>query len=168
MKVEVVRSNRRQRTVQARQVDGTLVVRIPAHMTFEEEQRCVAQMLARFERRQQASKTDLVSRATFLARQYHLPQPTNIYWVDNQISRWASCNPSSGRVRISNRLVGVPNWVLDYVIIHELAHLLRSGHDKRFWDIVSRYQLAERAKGYLMALGASASLEDSEEGEPTS
>ncbi|MGI8913207.1 MAG: M48 metallopeptidase family protein, partial [Chloroflexota bacterium] len=56
-------------------------------------------------------------------------------------------------IRLSDRLAQVPDWVRDYVIVHELAHLLRADHSPAFWRLVQRYKLAERARGYLMALG---------------
>ncbi|MBU4312320.1 MAG: M48 family metallopeptidase [Candidatus Omnitrophica bacterium] len=47
----------------------------------------------------------------------------------------------------------MPIWVRNYVIIHEMAHLIEPNHSKSFWNIVSRFKLTERARGYLMAKG---------------
>ena len=73
--------------------------------------------------------------------------------VDNQAWRWGSCTPSDGAVRISSRLAREPGWVLDYVIVHELAHLLVASHGQAFWALVNRYPRTERARGFLMARG---------------
>jgi predicted metal-dependent hydrolase len=153
MKVEVVRSPRRRKTVQARQVGGVLRVSIPASMTAVEEEKWVAEMVRRMERRSLSDKIDLAERATLLADRYGLRHPYTIRWVDNQEWRWGSCTPSDGTVRISSRLAKEPPWVLDYVIVHELAHLSVPRHDQRFWAIVQRYPLTERARGFLIARG---------------
>lgn len=126
---------------------------IPASMSVADEQRWVAEMVRRAERREDGRRVPLDQRATRLAQRFDLPQPSSIQWVDNQVSRWGSCSPLGGKVRLSLRLARYPGWVLDYVIVHELAHLAEPYHDKRFWSLVSRYPLAERARGYLMAKG---------------
>ena len=53
----------------------------------------------------------------------------------------------------------MPAWVVDYVLVHELAHLLEAGHDASFWAWVDRYPQAEKAKGYLLGWSAAAQLE---------
>jgi predicted metal-dependent hydrolase len=160
VKVEVVRSARRRKTVQAREVGGVLRVSIPAGMTAADEARWVAEMVRRMERRAATDEIDLTARAQALAERYSLPRPRGIRWVDNQEWRWGSCTPSDRTIRISSRLVGEPGWVLDYVIIHELAHLTVPRHDARFWALVRRYPRAERAHGFLMARGLDPSLEE--------
>jgi predicted metal-dependent hydrolase len=153
VKVEVVRSPRRRKTVQARKVDGVLRVFIPATFSAAEEERWVAEMVRRLDRRSAAEEIDLAHRAGQLAGRYRLPEPVKIRWADNQEWRWGSCTPSTGSLRISSRLVREPGWVLDYVIVHELAHLLVSAHNARFWSLVGRYPLTERARGFLIARG---------------
>jgi predicted metal-dependent hydrolase len=166
VRVEVVRSARRRKTVQAREVGGVLRVSIPASMTVADEQRWVAEMVRRMERRAASDTIDLSARAEVLAERYGLLRPAAIRWVDNQEWRWGSCTPSDGTIRVSSRLVGEPAWVLDYVIVHELAHLSVPHHDRRFWALVGRYPLAERARGFLMARGLDHDPVPGEDGPP--
>ena len=149
--VEVVRSTRRKRTVGARLVGEVLRVSVPSWMSAAEERRYVEHMTKRFERQLQAALVDLDERAAVLARRHGLPRPDSIRWVDNMQSRWGSCTPSTGSVRLSTRLARFPPWVRDYVIVHELAHLVHAGHTPAFWRLVDRYPMAERARGYLIA-----------------
>lgn len=153
MEVEVVRSTRRKKTVQAQLINGILRVAIPATLTKAEESHFVDEMRRRFERRASAGPIDLAIRARRLARTYDLQQPASIRWVGNQRTRWGSCTPANGTIRVSDRIAEFPRWVIDYVIVHELAHLSVSGHTKSFWTLVDRYPLAERARGFLIAKG---------------
>jgi hypothetical protein len=151
LEIEVVRSKKRKRTVQAHLVDGKLRVLVPAGLGQEEEARLVATMAARANRKLSSAGVDLIERAKWLAGRYGLPTPSSIEWSDRQLSRWGSCTASEGRIRISNRLASMPEWVLDWVMVHELAHLVEANHGERFKELVGRYELGERAKGYLMA-----------------
>ena len=153
MQVEVVRSARRRKTVQARQVNGVLRVSIPATMTKADEAHWVGEMVRRFERRAQADGIDLEARAAALAARHDLPQPASIRWVDNQRTRWGSCTVVDRTIRISSRLAEWPGWVVDYVIVHELAHLVVADHGPAFQALVDRYPRAERARGFLIAKG---------------
>ncbi len=54
-------------------------------------------------------------------------------------SRWGSCIPAKRIICINSRLIDHPNECLDYVIIHELAHLTHPNHSKFFWDLVAAY-----------------------------
>ena len=153
MPVQVVRSAKRRKTVQARQVNGVLRISIPASMTAIEESEWVAEMLRRMERRSATNGVDLDARAARLAAQHGLPRPRSIRWSDNQQWLWGSCTPLDGTIRISSRLAREPGWVLDYVIIHELAHLAVPGHNAAFWALVNRYPKTERARGFLIARG---------------
>ena len=77
----------------------------------------------------------------------------SIRFVTNQKSRYGSCSFSTRSIRISDRIAKTPRWVQDYVIVHELAHLLHPNHNKKFWEKVNQYRYAERARGYLIAVG---------------
>ena len=163
MRVEVVRSARRQRTVSARQVGDTLRVSIPASMTEAEERRWVDEMVRRLERRSRAAAVDLGARARALASRHDLPRPASVRWADDQRHRWGSCTPADGAVRVSTRVAAFPPWVLDYVLVHELAHLVVPVHYAAYWALVARYPKAERARGFLIAKGLE---EDGEPAEP--
>ena len=150
--VRVIESARRKKTVSARIVDDTIEVRVPAHMRTAERERHVADLVRRLEKKRAKGTVDLAARARELARRHDLPEPTTIVWSDRQNRRWGSCTPATGAVRISHRLAEVPTWVLDHVIVHELAHLVVPDHSPAFHELVARYPKAERAEGFLIAM----------------
>ncbi|HEY1135595.1 MAG TPA: M48 family metallopeptidase [Nocardioides sp.] len=157
--VEVRRSRRRRRTVSAYRQDGRVIVLVPASLSAREVDRWVQEMVGRLDRadaRRRPSEDELMGRATRLSDRYlgGLARPTSVRWVDNQNSRWGSCTPGDGTIRLSTRLRGMPGWVVDYVLVHELAHLLVPGHDADFWAWVAHYPQAERARGYLLGWSA--------------
>lgn len=149
--VEVVRSKKRRRTVSAQMHGDVLRVSIPSWMSKTEEATNVAEMIRRFKRKLATQEVDLAERARILAKRYSLHTPNNIEWAESLTSVWGLCTPSTKNIRLSTRLVGFPSWVLDYVIVHELAHLHVSGHGPEFWKITRRYEKTERAIGYLIA-----------------
>ena len=149
--VRVVRSPKRRKTVHARLVDGVVEVRMPARMSKADETRYVAELVDRIERREFEKMVDVTQRAQQLAARYKLPTPTSIRFVDNQMSRWGSCSIDTREIRLSSRLANYPGWVLDYVIVHELAHLVVADHSPAFYALVAPYARAERARGYLHA-----------------
>jgi predicted metal-dependent hydrolase len=103
------------------------------------------------ERRRRPGDGELMTRAAALSERYlqGLARPASVRWVDNQVQRWGSCTPADATIRLSNRLQGMPDYVIDYVLLHELAHLLVPGHGKAFWDTLAGYERLERARGYL-------------------
>lgn len=162
--IEVRRSRRRRRTVSAYRENGRTIVLIPARFTKAEEREWVSTMLQRLERgdrRRRPSDGQLAARAADLSARYldGLARPSSIRWVTNQNSRWGSCTPADGTIRISARVKGMPGYVLDYVILHELAHLLAPGHGPQFWSLLKAYPRTERARGYLEGVAAAAGLD---------
>lgn len=167
--VEVRRSARRRRTVTAYRDSDRTIVLIPARMSRAEERRWVAVMLDRLaaqERRRQPTDAELQDRAVELSQRYldGLADPRTVRWVANQGSRWGSCTPSDRSIRLSNRLRGMPSWVIDYVLVHELAHLRAAGHGPDFWTLVDRYPRAQRARGYLEGVAAAAGISFTDDG----
>lgn len=161
--VEVRRSGRRRRTVSAYREGERTVVLIPARFTRAEERHWVDTMLGRLaagERRRRPDDVELHARADELSRRYlgGRAVPQSVRWVGNQQTRWGSCTPSDRSIRVSERLQGMPGYVLDYVLLHELAHLLRPAHDRAFWSLLDAYPRVERARGFLEGLAFSARL----------
>lgn len=168
--IEVRRSARRVRTVTAFREGGRTVVAIPARFTRVQEREWVSRMVTKLEaqeRRRRPSDEALAQRAARLSERYLGGQavPTSVAWVSNQERRWGSCTPSDGTIRISDRVRGMPGWVLDYVLLHELAHLLHSGHGPAFWALLAGYPRTERARGFLEGFAFAASGGHAREGD---
>ena len=164
--VEVRRSQRRRRTVSAYRDGERVVVLIPDRFSRAEETEWVERMLARLaarEERIQRTDDELLARARRLTARYLPDQvqrvmPASVRWVTNQNGRWGSCTPDDGTIRISHRIQEMPDWVIDYVLLHELAHLIVPSHSTRFWELVARYPKSERARGYLEGISAATGL----------
>ncbi|MCJ7445578.1 MAG: M48 family metallopeptidase [Methanotrichaceae archaeon] len=154
MQVIVKRSKRRRKTIQARIVKGTLVVLAPYSLSESILNDHIARIGARLERLGSSRNDDhLNARANHLNMKYFdgLLYWSSIYYSKRQKRRRGSCNSRKKTIRISHKLSDMPQWVEDYVIVHELAHLTEPNHGKRFKSLVKRYPLAERAIGFLIA-----------------
>jgi predicted metal-dependent hydrolase len=164
--VEVRRSQRRRRTVSAYRDGERVVVLIPAQFSRAEEREWVDRMLERLsarDRRTRRGDAELHARANRLAALYladhaECARPISVRWVTNQNGRWGSCTPADRTIRLSHRIQDMPDWVLDYVLVHELAHLVIPSHNSAFWALVARYPRAERARGYLEGVSAASGL----------
>jgi predicted metal-dependent hydrolase len=172
--VEVRRSARRRRTVTAYREKGRTVVLIPAAFSPAEERRWVAQMVAKLQTREERRRRslggddELMTRARALSAAHldGLAEPASVRWVDNQNRRWGSCTPADRSIRLSSRLRSMPEYVVDYVLVHELVHLLEPGHDEAFWALVARYPRAERARGFLEGVELAGTAGGTAGGEP--
>ena len=152
--VEVRRSSRRKRTVSAFYDGGTLVVAIPAHFSRAQESEWVEKMVAQVadrKRRRRRTDSELMERSLQLSRAYlgGAAQPNSVAWVDNQNRRWGSCTIVDKAIRISSRIQNMPQYVQDYVLLHELTHLLHADHGPGFWALLAGYPQLDRAKGFL-------------------
>ena len=164
MEIKIVRSKNRTKTISARAVDGVFVVQAPARMSDGDLEPVIHQLMQRWQKREQKKGLDdgsLDQRAQELNRSYFGGKLRwqSIRWVSNQNTRFGSCTPTQGTIRISHKVARMPAFVRDYVIVHELAHLIEPNHGPKFWALVNQYPRIERARGYLMAIG----LEDVEE-----
>jgi predicted metal-dependent hydrolase len=152
--VEVRRSKRRRKTVSAYRDGDLIVVMVPARMSRAEERHWVEVMtkrLAERDARHQRTDQELLARARELSRRYlgGRARASSVRWVGNQRSRWGSCTIEDRTIRLSTRLQGMPEYVSDYVLLHELAHLIVPDHGPRFWSLLEAFPKTERARGFL-------------------
>jgi len=156
--IEIQRSKNRRKTCTAFMRGGKIIVQVPARMSQREVEVAVADLVARVKRREQIAVDPnlLMNRAAELVAQY-LEQdiitnhhvPVTIRWVTNQNSRWGSCTPGTGAIRLSHRLQSMPQYVQDAVLFHELIHLVVLGHNAEFYKLVNRFPELTRANAYL-------------------
>jgi hypothetical protein len=151
--VVVRASPKRRSTVSASWEDGQIVVLVPSRLGIAERDAVVDELVKRLLRRAPMHHSDdsaLVTRSNELADQYLGGVRANsVRWVGNQRKRWGSCSPSTGDIRISERLRPVPSWVLDAVLVHELAHLIEPSHSRRFRALTARYPQMNKADTFL-------------------
>ena len=125
-------------------------------MPQSERQHWAEVMTRRLQRRAERSRPSderLVERAKKLNERHFggMLRWTSIGFADME-RLWGSCTFTDGAIRIARRAASLPEWVVDYLLVHELAHLVHSDHGAEFHELENRYPLAERAKGYLLAL----------------
>jgi predicted metal-dependent hydrolase len=152
--VEVQRSPRRRRTISAHWSGAKIIVQVPERMSRAERAAAVQEMVERLlrqQRRRRVTDGDLTELAARLSTEFldGLAQPSSVTWSRSMTSRWGSCTPEDRTIRLSHRLSAMPRYVQEYVLVHELAHLIEIEHNEAFWGLVRRYPGAERAIGYL-------------------
>jgi len=154
--VKIITSRKRRRTVAARMRSGVLELLVPASMPRVERNRWAEVMSRRIERRAARSRPAderLEERARQLNGRHFdgLLRWQSIGFAEME-RQWGSCTFTDGAIRIARRAASLPDWVLDHLLVHELAHLVHSNHGPEFHELENRYPLTERAKGYLLAL----------------
>lgn len=166
--VKVITSARRKKTSSAKWVGSTIEVRVPAHLSTAERDLHVSDLTERLVKRRNAERVDLTDRANALAKEFGLPTPASITWSSRQQQRWGSCTPADRTIRISERMGSFPNWVIDHVIVHELAHLVEPNHSPAFYALIEDFPNAEKAEGFLLAvsLGHAGDISDSASARP--
>ncbi len=158
-KVRVIRSQNRSKTVGAKLMNDTMIVYAPAAISGEKLNKFIDKFCKGFQKVRLKKELNITHNLKIVAenlnRRYFAARLNiqSIEYVTGQDKMFGVCDHIAGKIRISHHLTQMPAWVRDYVIIHEMAHLIEPNHGKSFWDIVARYKLAERAKGYLMAKG---------------
>jgi predicted metal-dependent hydrolase len=151
--IEVRVSKRRKKTAGAHWEGDRIVVVVPTHLRGAERDLMVESLAARLARHRphlHASDEQLHQRARALGRRYlDGVEPASIRWSTTQTKRWGSCTLMTREIRISERLRVVPTWVLDSVIVHELAHLIEPNHSTRFRELEDRYPRHGEADTFL-------------------
>ncbi len=158
MEIRIIRSAKRAKTVSARVIDSVLEVLAPASCKDKDLQPIIdklQQRIAKKHQKRNLSAEDLEQIAQRLNREYFQNSLKwySIEWSTQQNSIYGSCTPALGTIRISHRLAKMPLFIQEYVVMHELGHLIEANHSAKFWQLVNRYPLTERARGYLMAVG---------------
>lgn len=155
--VEIRVSARRRKWVAAHWEGDTVVVLVPPRMSRRDREAyassLAAQLVATRDARR-ATDEQLTRRAAELSARYldGLAVPSAVNWSSRQRHRWGSCSLDDRTIRISDRLKDAPSWVIDSVLVHELAHLLRPDHDAGFAELVSRYPRTDDAAIFLEGL----------------
>jgi len=165
MEVKIIRSRKRKKTISAREFGGIIHLYLPAGLAENEELKYVQWAKKRFELRKrkkelkaQNADEELEQRAQELNKRYfasELSWNQIGYTTEQNACTFGICNTKNQTIRISDRLLKMPKFVHDYVVVHELAHLKVPRHGPAFWQLVGRYPKTERARGYLMAIGMS-------------
>ena len=150
----VIRKERRRRSVSAYRQGGVIEIHIPAKMSRRQEIEIIPEMISMVLRREaRERKTDLqLMQIGIELLTHYLPEfdthPASINWR-NMNERWGSCTTVDKTIRISDRLVGSPSYVLNYIIFHELIHLQVPNHDSDFYNYLGRYTEAAKAEAFL-------------------
>lgn len=155
MEIRVIKSKRRRKTAGARLVNGVLNIRVPASLPEDRVRFLVEKFRRSFRRKKNLKGSDwLTRRAEELNQKYFGGRlEFEIQWSSRQKKIFGSCTSRQRKIRVASRLAKTPGWVLDYVLVHELAHLLKPNHSRSFWQLVNQYQRSERARGFLMGMG---------------
>jgi predicted metal-dependent hydrolase len=157
--LEIHRSARRRRTASAAPDGERIVVRLPAGLDPREEERLMRRVVDAVVGRSAAESLggddELRRRAERLADRFlDGVRPTSVRWSTRMRRLYGSCSPGRGDIRISARLATAPRYVLDAVLVHELAHLVHPDHSAAFHRLVARYPDADRARGWLEGFAA--------------
>ena len=164
--LEIRTSTKRKKTATAWWEGTTLIVALPTHVAGDERESLITWLVKRSARRRpaaRASDPELLDRAVALAKEHGIDRvPTSVSFVTTQRKRWGSCSSDSGAIRISERLRHVPGWILDAVLVHELAHLVHPDHSAAFYELANRFERQDEAsiflEGYQLGLEFTESL----------
>ncbi len=154
--IRLIASARRQKTISASVRDGMIQLSVPSTMRDSDIITSARGLIAKIKARQRASQRfhsnpELYARAVHLARVWLGGEvhPNSVVWSDRQTTLWGSCTATTKTIRISTMLRGMPQWVIDGVLIHELAHLKYGGHGDDFQAFTRRYPRMAEADAFL-------------------
>jgi predicted metal-dependent hydrolase len=155
--IELRVSQRRRKTVAAYWEGDRIVIVFPKSVPKRERQAYVDELAAKLiagRAKSRPTDAELHKRAAYLSRTYlkNEAKPTSVVWSTRQQARWGSCTAAEGTIRISARLQGAPQYVVDAVLVHELAHLVHSDHSAEFYDLANRFPRQRDADLFLKGL----------------
>jgi predicted metal-dependent hydrolase len=153
--LELVLQRKRVKNVNARLRGSTLLVSAPVGMPEEKLGPAVRGLASRLLRRAHAARVNGEGDALALARKVarRFPEPPSVgraLFVTTQGARWGSYSAKTETVRPNAALRGMPGWVLEAVVAHELAHVFHPDHSRAFWELLERAcPEAGRAEAFL-------------------
>jgi predicted metal-dependent hydrolase len=136
----------------------TISLRVPIHMKQAEIEKLIADIAPRIARQRKRARrqtdVNLMERAAALNEQYFGGELNwhSIRWVNNMEHRLGSCTTggsTDGDIRISERIRKWPEYVVDYILAHEISHRKYPNHSQSFWDYLARYPHTQKALGFL-------------------
>lgn len=167
-KVELIRSRRRTLGLEVTR-EGHVIVRAPLRASAASIERFVqehAEWIQKAQARQRArlaahpepdeagkavlmrrAREELPPKVAYYAQRMGL-QPTGMT-ITSARTRFGSCSPKN-RLCFSWRLMDYPEAAIDYVVVHELAHIVHKNHGPQFWALVERYMPDYRARRALL------------------
>ncbi len=160
--MKVIKSARRRRTVSTKRVNGEILLYVSNSLSNEKIEKYIEWAKKRFEasdRKKNLVEGDANKNLENMAKELNKEYFNNElkwnkieYSTEQNSKMFGNCHTMDKIIRISDRLLKMPKFVHDYVVVHELAHLKVSGHNEQFWNFVKRYEKMDMAKGYLMAV----------------
>lgn len=150
--IEVRRSTRRKKTIEAYRNGEKVIVSIPARMSQREAAEVVDEMVKKILHEEGALTNDqLFERAMLLNKKYldGAAVPVSVEWSSRMSRIWGACTIEDRTIRISDRLRDAPAYALDYLLLHELIHIVIPGHGADFRELLERYPELARAEGYF-------------------
>ncbi len=157
--VQVRQDGRLRKYVRWSMRNGVVEVRVPRLMGRREakrvvEEEIVPKILRQRRRARRKNDADLEARARRINRACFGAEIAwhTIRWVSNMTKRLGSATTggtTDGDIRISDRVKHWPDYVIDYIVAHELAHRRHPDHSKAFWAYLAQYPHTERARGFI-------------------
>lgn len=125
-----------QRSTHVGYLEGkTIVLRLCSHVTASERTKAIRVLLSRVVAGDFQAE---IERRVHEINRRTVNRPIRRISLKYNTSNWGSCS-SRGNINLSTRLLFAPQEVQDYVILHELAHLVEHNHSDRFWALVKQY-----------------------------
>lgn len=150
--IEVRRSTKRKKTIEAYRNGEKVIVSIPARMSQREANQVVDEMVKKILHDESTPTNEqLYTRALDLNNKYLEGKaiPKSVEWSSRMSRIWGACTIEDRTIRISDRLRDAPEYALNYLLLHELIHILIPGHGPDFHQLLERFPDLARAEGYF-------------------
>ena len=133
-------------------------MKVPARMSRKEIDTHIIELTSRIISAEQImGDSELIDLSELLINQFLQPEfdqlrPVSVTWSARQRELHGSCTSVDRTIRISKRIATAPPYVIEVVLLHELAHLLHHDHNNNFYQLVKRHPLYEQAEAFLAGM----------------